>query len=109
MSRHYDERIEVQLGEPVQDRLSLSAARVSSATVVPTAFVWKGRVHVVQAVIAHWTQRLPWWREAWHDEAAEQLLQHEVWRVEARTGIGSDVGIYDLAGAEHWQLVQVAD
>lgn len=109
MSRQYHERIEVQLGEPVQTRLSESAARASSGSVVPTAFIWRGRVHLVRAVVAQWTQRLPWWRTVWEDESEQQVLEHQVWRVEASAGITSGTGVYDLAQAEHWQLIRVAD
>lgn len=109
MSRQYDERIEVQVGEPLLGRLPESVELSDAGAEVPTAFLWRGRVHVVRAVVAHWTQRLPWWRSAWEDSCAPQVLEHRVWRVEASAGRSQGTGVYDLAQGEHWQLVRVAD
>lgn len=30
----------------------------------PTAFLWRGRVFVVQGVLAHWVETGPWWQSA---------------------------------------------
>lgn len=109
MSRQYHERIEVQLGEPVQVQLLESAARASSCPVIPMAFIWRGRLHQVRTVVAQWTQRLPWWRTVWEDETEQQVLEHRVWRVEASAGIAAGTGVYDLAQGQHWQLIRVAD
>lgn len=111
MSRQYHERVEVQVGDPLLGRLPESAERLGAGGAVPTAFIWRGRVHVVHAVVAHWTQRLPWWRSAWEDEdtAVQQVLEHRVWRVEASAGRHQGIGVYDLAEGEHWQLVRMAD
>ncbi|HEU5242467.1 MAG TPA: DUF6504 family protein, partial [Ornithinibacter sp.] len=32
--------------------------------VVPTAFIWRGRLYVVRDVLAHWRERRAWWRDA---------------------------------------------
>lgn len=109
MSRQYHERIEVQIGEPIQARLCESAVRAGPVESVPTAFLWRGRVHVVREVIAHWTQRLPWWSTAGAEEKAQQVLEQQVWRVEASAGVTADTGVYDLASGQHWQLIRIAD
>ncbi len=28
----------------------------------PAQFLWRGRLHVVSAVLDHWVERVPWWR-----------------------------------------------
>lgn len=113
VSRQYHEPVEVQVGEPVGGRLEESAIRLGIGDTVPTAFLWHGRVHVVRAVVDHWTQRLPWWRRAWEDTALTEtgvsVLEHTVWRVEATAGRSAGAGVYDLVEGEGWQLVRVAD
>ena len=90
---------------------------------VPTAFLWRGRLYVVRAVLGHWSQRRPWWREALDpredadlpgspahqpaDAAGGQRvvgslrtvaeLEQDVWRVEASPGRLHQAGVYDLA------------
>ena len=71
MSRQYHEQIEVQCDDVLLGRLQMSAAmHAHHGTPVPTAFMWRGRVHVVRAVVAAWTQRVPWWRLAEVDTAS---------------------------------------
>ncbi|MGB3828423.1 MAG: DUF6504 family protein [Ornithinimicrobium sp.] len=116
MSRQYHERIEVHFGEVLLGRLHDTASLYAERDLaVPTAFAWRGRHHVVRAVVAQWTQRLPWWRMS----AAEHVgtpglenhaaLEHDVWRVEASVGSVWGTGVYDLAQGEHWRLVRVVD
>ncbi|HLS39279.1 MAG TPA: DUF6504 family protein [Ornithinicoccus sp.] len=109
MSRRYAEEIEVRVGEPLVGVVS-GPVRPGPDALVPTAFVWRGRVHVVRAVLGHWTQRLPWWRAAWSDEQGGPTeLEQEVWRVEASAGRLLGTGVYDLAHAGSWRLLRVAD
>lgn len=70
MSRRYADPVEVRLGVPQIGRRVVVPAGLDVAT-VPTAFLWRGRLHVVQAVLEHWTQRLPWWRMPWGEESPE--------------------------------------
>jgi hypothetical protein len=113
MSRRYTEQVEVHLGEPLVGELRVSAERLGPVGVVPTAFIWRGRLHVVRAVLDHWTQRLPWWRLAWAEDASPgdraAGLEQDVWRVEASAGRLLGSGVYDLAHDERWRLVRVAD
>ena len=99
----------------------------------PDAFVWRGRLYVVLAILARWQERRAWWR----DPAASALLglraddstpapppvastssagttlggECQVWRVEAAAGRSSPVGVYDLTRAPNatWHLARVAD
>ena len=89
---------------------------------VPTAFLWRGRLYVVRAVLGHWSQRRPWWREALDPREDTDLpdsradgaggaggqrvvgslrtaaeLEQDVWRVEASPGRLHQAGVYDLA------------
>lgn len=125
MSRRYSEQVEVRLGEPLLGMPVTPPAPAGDEPfgLVPTAFIWRGRLHVVREVLDHWTQRLPWWRLAWSEEAAvtgECLeLEQQVWRVEASPGRLLGTGVYDLTRdgttrdgttpGPQWRLVRVAD
>jgi hypothetical protein len=97
---------------------------------VPHQFLWRGRLYVVRAVLAHWIELGTWWAgpgsrrrrpapvgagigpgrgAAEAVEAVDVLeperrsvafdvgaVEREVWRVEARAGRSSSVGVYDL-------------
>lgn len=123
MSRQYHECIEVHFDEVLLGRLHDTASLYAEQDMtVPTAFRWRGRHHVVRAVVAQWTQRLPWWRIGTqeHDARSERAdfelaaseraaLEQHVWRVEASVGSTWGTGVYDLAQGERWRLVRVAD
>ena len=131
MSRRYSDPVEVRVGV-VQIGRQLALPAGLDAASVPTAFIWRGRLHIVRAVLDHWTQRLPWWRMPWGEEAAEGglppeqtrqdqavqdgaavdvavELEREVWRVEASAGRLMQTGVYDLTKDDRWRLVRVAD
>jgi hypothetical protein len=118
--RRYDEAIEVRTASAAEAGPQGAAVGLSA----PVAFVWRDRLYVVRAVLAHWYERRVWWREA----AASALLglrsegsgevtaqgavalaaapgelraclepaERQVWRVEAAAGRSSPVGVYDL-------------
>ncbi|MGZ4613339.1 MAG: DUF6504 family protein [Kineosporiaceae bacterium] len=87
----------------------------------PTAFLWRGRLYVVRAVLGHWRERRSWWSSAAarmvHGEGgaepaavevpddvhagagvrvAELAEEREVWRVSAAPGRSFPGGVYDL-------------
>src|SRR5699024_5231695 len=107
MSRRYADPVEVRTGEQQIGRQPRLPAGVAAAG-APTAFIWRGRLHVVQAVLDHWTQRLRWWR-SWEAGAPLPELEREVWRVEASAGRLMQTGVYDLTKDDRWRLVRVAD
>lgn len=75
---------------------------------VPAAFVWRGRRHVVQAVLDHWSRTGPWWQ---HDIGAVADDEREFWRVEARAAGRSPV-VVDLCFAwtcGGWTVASVLD
>ena len=81
-------------------------------THVPTTFLWQGRVHVVRGVLAQWTQRVPWWRrqeEGVSGGPSAEVLEQQVWRVEASAGRTLGQGVYDLVQDERWRLERVSD
>lgn len=124
MSRRYADPVEVRIGQVQIGVGPVLPAGLDPAT-VPTAFIWRGRLHVVRAVQDHWVQRLPWWRGTWDgggdspgavpghapgDGADQQPeLEREVWRVEASAGRLLQTGVYDLTRDDRWRLVRVAD
>lgn len=127
MSRRYADPVEVRVGEPQIGLRPAMPAGVDVAT-VPTAFIWRGRLHIVQVVLDHWTQRLPWWRGSADEPTPDDRavddptagdsavgetqfpeLERQVWRVEASAGRLMQTGVYDLTKDDRWRLVRVAD
>jgi len=51
MSRRYDEQVEVRRG-------------LVAGAEAPAQFLWRDRLFLVQAVLAHWVETGPWWRSA---------------------------------------------
>lgn len=123
MSRRYQEPVEVRLGEPELHGVRLEPGWCRSAVggggavdadgeaVVPTAFLWRGRMHVVRGVLSRWTQRMPWWRTSSELEQDDKQgeLEQQVWRVEASTGRAFGTGVYDLVQGDRWLLERVSD
>lgn len=113
MVRRYEEPIEVRQTSPGADR-GQGATAVATR---PDAFVWRGRLYVVRAVLDSWQERRPWWRDARDHEGSDVLTdarERRVWRVEASAGRMAGVGVYDLGldpgGADlRWRLLRVAD
>jgi hypothetical protein len=136
MVRRYDEVIEVR----------------ETSTSGPVAFLWRGRLYAVRSVLGHWRERRAWWLEGAAArllgldpsrepdlppdvdsgagagaEAVADLLEREIWRVEAGAGRSDTIGVYDLGrdltevgppspaaprepvAEAHWRLLQVAD
>ncbi|GAA2731814.1 hypothetical protein GCM10009867_06310 [Pedococcus aerophilus] len=130
MVRQYEEPIEVRQqavgavgiaatpGGPVQGGATAGdPGQGGPAVPEPEAFVWRGRLYVVRAVLDRWQERRPWWREAREQGSGDVLAaarERQVWRVEASAGRCAAVGVYDL-GADHqdlglrWRLLRVAD
>ena len=117
MVRRYEEPIEVRAGVGVVDRGDIDCVcdldRVPGRA--PSAFLWRGRLYVVRAVIGHWRERKAWWREALEPDENDSghrrgmpaaygpgcpvhmdCLEQEVWRVEASPGRLAGTGVYDL-------------
>jgi hypothetical protein len=107
MSRTYTDPIEVrrapsapQVGLPVHEQ-------------PPTQFLWRGRLYVVRAVVAHWIESAAWWggsRRAL--EGGIPAHEHEIWRVEAQAGRSAATGVYDLRRdltADRWVLARALD
>ena len=151
MVRRYEEPIEVRARAAERSRSGATSVPAAGDTggddrtipsgdtgeQVPTAFLWRGRLYVVRAVLGHWSQRRPWWREALDpredtdlpdsraDAAGAQRvvgglrtvaeLEQDVWRVEASPGRLHQAGVYDLAregrgdSSCSWRLLRVAD
>ncbi|ANS78198.1 hypothetical protein SGUI_0802 [Serinicoccus hydrothermalis] len=126
MSRSYHEPVEVRTGAADEHGVRLDGAVVldpdGGSPPVPTVFLWRGRVHLVRAVLGRWTQRVPWWRSEdartsanpanpadEEPAAARPELERVVWRVEAGAGRASGTGVYDLVQGGRWWLERVAD
>ena len=114
MVRRYEEPIEVREGA----REDLTPGLGEGAGRGPNAFVWRGRLYVVRAVLDRWQERRPWWRDAREREGSDVLTdarERQVWRVEASAGRLAGIGVYDLCAdpASHagsqWRLLRVAD
>lgn len=88
----------------------------------PAQFLWRGRLYVVRAVLAHWLEAGRWWRApaaislfAGDEGGAPTVLddaEREFWRVEAGAGAASGTGVYDLCfdwSAGAWSVAAVLD
>jgi hypothetical protein len=105
VSRRYTEVVEVPVlgpGAPPDE-----VAVQSDVGRAPARFVWRGRLHVVRDVLAHWVEVGPWWR----DLDAPGDREREVWRVEAAAGRSATPGVYDLAcdATGRWTLARLYD
>ncbi len=128
--RTYGEAIEVRTAPDPSDLHDPSGLPDLPGGTVPHQFLWRGRLYVVRAVLAHWIELGTWWAGpgsrrrrpapvgagvAQDRGAAESVeaadareperrsvafdvgaVEREVWRVEARAGRSSSVGVYDL-------------
>ena len=105
-------------------RLHADPVEVRRRDDVPEQFLWRGRLYVVRAVLARWTESGGWWRTSavrgLTDGAAGPADlddgERDWWRVEADSGrlaaMSAGPGIYDLCfdwcrGA--WSLARVLD
>jgi hypothetical protein len=99
-------------------RLHADPVEVRRRDDAPEQFLWRGRLYLVQAVLARWTESGGWWRR----DASPVLDgsfddgEREWWRVEAGSGrlaaLSAGTGVYDLCfdwsrGA--WSLARVLD
>lgn len=77
-------------------------------TATPASFRWRGRRYRVVRVIGHWREDPGWWRRP--DGEPVQILQSDLWRVEARNGLPASQGIYELVHRDdEWHLDKVWD
>jgi hypothetical protein len=77
-------------------------------TATPASFRWRGRRYRVVRVIGHWREDPGWWRRP--DGEPVQILQSDLWRVEARNGARESRGIYELVHRDdEWRLDKVWD
>jgi hypothetical protein len=81
----------------------------------PEQFLWRGRLYVVRAVLARWTESGRWWRGAAVSESLDDR-EREWWRVEADSGrlaaLSGGAGVYDLCfdwSGGSWSLRRVLD
>ncbi len=88
MSRRYDEPIEVT-----------SALARTPRTTDPEAFIWRGRLFVVRAVIDRWQERRAWWREVGREiQVREQDGGVSPEPASVGAGSGADAGAGGDAG-----------
>jgi len=116
--RRYDDPVEVRKG-PEEG---------------PEQFLWRGRLWMVRAVLAHWVETGSWWQSAdaraviGSDDTVDLtggstgdtgggrdlLGERELWRVEAAAGMRArgEGGVFDLSfdwADGTWQLVGCVD
>ena len=127
MVRRYEEAVEVRT-VPAGGAGGPGGAGGTAVATAPDAFVWRGRLYVVRAVLDHWQERRAWWRDAREGrDVLTDARERQVWRVEASPGRLAGVGVYDLGldhaedpdhpdgsggsggSGGHWRLLRVAD
>ena len=109
--RRYDDSVEVRRG-------------LVDGVEGPAQFVWRDRLWVVCAVVAHWMETGTWWEQPAvqvllgtdtpdrPDPPGDLLGEHEVWRVEAARGAAGGRGVFDLSfdwAQGQWRLVCALD
>lgn len=75
----------------------------------PAQFLWRGRLYLIHAVLAHWIESGQWWRQV---PVSLDEREREVWRVEAGTGRTAPLGVFDLGfdwSTGRWSVVRVHD
>jgi hypothetical protein len=94
VTKRYRERLE-------QVDLARSSDAVSEPS--PVSFCWRGSTYEVVRVLGHWREDPGWWRRT--DGSAIRIEQADLWRVEARNGVPSRSGVFELVrrGGE-WHL-----
>jgi hypothetical protein len=85
-----------------------------SAAAGPERFVWRGRLYVVRAVLAHWVEVGAWWLQRDREglPTRSDAASRHVWRVAAQSGRSGGEGVYDLAydeSEEAWRLARTLD
>jgi len=85
-----------------------------SAAGLPLRLEWRGHMYRLAAEPLRWYERRNWWAE----EARAQngrgagLVDHEIWRVQARLTPQSDIRTFDLShqvGTDRWRLIRIHD
>lgn len=93
MTKRYREDLEeVVTGEAARD-VEVDDPRGVDA---PTSFRWRGRSYTVLQVLGHWREDAGWWRRP--DGVPVQLERTDLWRVEARNGVGPGGKVGNGAG-----------
>lgn len=107
MVRRYCEPVEVKaVPSRVPDDLADDVGpRSGPAPGQPEAFLWRGRLYVVRAVLGRWRERRAWWHEALDPPPGQEGIaaatrERQVWRVEASPGRAAGSGVFDLVGDE---------
>lgn len=74
----------------------------------PTTFRWRGRRYRVTNVIGHWREDAGWWQRP--DGEPVRIRQSDLWRVEARNGLPTSHGVFELVHrGDEWRLDRVWD
>jgi hypothetical protein len=111
MVRRFGDPVLVKVSKVDSDGDTVDQAR-------PAQFLWRDRLYVVRAVLAHWVEAGAWWRRRGPDGLPMTIdaVEHEVWRVEADTGRSGVRGVYDLVhqparddAAGDWTLARTLD
>ncbi len=106
-------------------RLHADAVEVQRHDDQPAQFLWRGRLYVVRAVLARWTESGGWWRNAAVQAVSSGDArgasvgpagvdddEQDWFRVEAGAGRAAGTGVYDLCfswSTGRWALARVLD
>lgn len=106
MARRYCEPVEVKAapGRVPDEVGDVVGERLGPVPGQPEAFLWRGRLYVVRAVLGRWRERRAWWHEALDPPPGQRpgiaaaARERQVWRVEASPGRLAPSGVFDLVG-----------
>lgn len=78
-------------------------------SLLPTAFIWRGRRYRVEQVLERWRERLPWWRLESPSPGTYQM-ERMVWRLVAAPGQTPHTGVFEIAqNGRAWTLLRLSD
>lgn len=83
-----------------------------TTTGMPLRLIWQGQEYTVAAEPVRWYERRRWWENPARGAGAPGagVIDHEIWRVQARVRPGAPLKTFDLShrvGTGQWRLISV--
>ncbi len=81
---------------------------------VPLRLLWRGHNYQMAAEPLRWYERRNWWAEEARAEMGRGagLVDHEIWRIQARINETSQILTLDLSkqtGTQNWRIIRIHD
>jgi hypothetical protein len=101
-------------GGPAMGMFSESVEVDCSSAGIPVSLLWQGCSYTIGPEPVRWYERRSWWEEEIRAEVGRGpgLVDHEIWRVQARAGGKGPAWTFDLShhlGSNRWRLLRLHD